>query len=169
MNMVGFIAIIIIAGLIGVQFGIYYVFRQKDISGLRSLMYSFFLYILPVIILLAHIEMYKSRHELVDYCKKQKINKSDLMSLEKIINTKRFVIFSFLFAVKDVITPKDNILLFIEIAKTHDSKLSFKTKQLFRTRGILGIVWQSLKALVEKFTNYAFDQYRTSRFKIKHV
>lgn len=166
--MIKFIALITIASLIGVQFGLYVILRQKNISPRRSFLFTFGIYPLPYLIVGAHVELYKKRHLLMQsMLEKGKINKVEFESDIDVLDSKRFLLYFIYMTIKDVLTPKDNIMLLIGVAEIYTKKYKYKQTNLMERIGAIGIVKKATGLIRGDLVSHASKQIFTDNKGIK--
>ncbi|WP_026681325.1 hypothetical protein [Virgibacillus sp. Bac332] len=168
--MITFILIILVASVIGVQMGIFSVLKQKNISNLRSVIYSFGIYIMPFLIIIAHIHLYKNRYLLIQNLgRKRNMSQEELIRFGETLNSFQFLIGSIWIGLKDIFTLKDNLIVLVQMAKIYDKKYSSKnTKTLLERIGIIGVLKKIIALMRDALVSHATNQVFISKHKAKH-
>lgn len=167
-----FIIYILLASLVGIQFGLYLLLRQNKIPIGQSLLFSFAIFVIPIIITVAHIEIFKKRHLLVQVlAKKKKLNTKEIEAFSSLLDTKKFMVFSFLLAIKDLVTPKDNIILIVTIAELYNKKYAkqHNKQSLLERIGLIGLLKMATGVVRKYFVSHASDQMYLNDFRVKHL
>lgn len=163
--MLSFLILISLATIIGVQLGIIIILKQKGLPSRRSILFSFSIYLLPFLIITAHVELYKKRHLLFQTVEKKKdLDRKEVERITRQLDSKRFLFISIFMAMKDLFTPKDNLLLTMDIAQIYEEKFAKrKHKAVFVQHGVIGIIKKATSNLKGDLVNHASKQY-----KLKH-
>ncbi|MEX3621876.1 hypothetical protein [Viridibacillus arvi] len=135
---------------VGVQVGAFISLRESNVNVGRALSYSFVIYVLPLIIILAHLKMYKNRMEIVEeILEKKSITKEQKIMVRNEISSKKFLTIAFIWLIKDMLTPKDNIQIALEIAIKNEQRIKMKsTKDLIKIKETMGLVGIAIEFIV---------------------
>lgn len=167
-----FILILAVAAIFGVQLGIYGVLRTNGIPGKRAFLYSIILYILPFILIKSHVRLYKERHMLFEKAKIElKLDEKRYNFIKENLDGKLFFVIVIVEAIKDIFTPKDNIIVLTEFAVEYDKKFSsvklLDSKTLFQKVGIYGVLIKSINLITDSMKDHAKEETFTSGMLIK--
>lgn len=166
--MIAFIIIISVSSLIGIQAGVYLLLKEKSITSGYAFLFSFIIYLIPILIITAHIDLYKNRHTAIkDLSKRLDFNQQKLDGILKIIDTKRFLVFSIIMMIKDLVTPKDNLILIIGVAEIYNNKITSKTRNdIRRRRGTVGVIKKVTEILMGNFVTHATEQFNLKKIRL---
>lgn len=167
--MVQFILLISFAAVIGIQVGIYLSLKQRKIPLTRSLLFSFCIYILPIMIIAAHLELYRKRHLIMQsIARDKKMKKSQTERIIKELDTKKFIVLSIIMAINDLFTPKDNLILLLDIAEIYNKKVrTHMHKSILQRFGALGIVKKATQIIRGDLVTHASNQIFINEFEVK--
>lgn len=160
--MAGFILILIISIIVGLQMGIYAVLNQKGISGKLSFLYSSMIYFMPIVIISSHKQLYKERHRILDYIKKDsKYNNEDLLLISYELNSKRFMWRCISETIKDLFKPKDNIIVFLNVIVSYEKERVVKVKKkvnVFEKLGLVGAYSKIVKLITSSMKDHVREE-----------
>ena len=117
---------------------------------------------------MAHSDLYKQRHTLLkSLVSRKQLNQEKQVKFVKMLDTKRFLFYSFLMMIKDLLTPKDNLILVVKIAEIYnDNRSNIKKRTMQRRDGTVGIVKKVTGVLRGKFVIHASEQFLESRIPV---
>lgn len=167
--MLSFFLIIGLASIVGVIFGIVSVLKSKKIPLGRAVIYSFLLFTMPLLIISAHIQLYKERHDLFEkYLKAKKVSDINLPKLRKTLDSNAFKFLIFAVLLKDIVTPKDNIILLVKFAVEYDKKYvlkkSYNNQNVFEKVGLLGVLKKALLIISNSLKTQASEEMMLKRY-----
>jgi hypothetical protein len=167
--MIGFILVISIAALIGLQLGIYSVLKMKGISSGRSLLYTFFLYLIPVVLIVSHVNLYKDRYSLLKEAKNTlKLTDKQYRHLMTLLDRKRFAIVTTIGAIVDIFKIKDNLKILIDFVLEYDKKVLVKNTvgktDLIQQVGLIGVIAKILKLVSIEMRDQAMEETLVKRY-----
>jgi len=163
--MMKFIFIITMASIIGVQIGLFLLLKQRGLLNSQAFLLSFSMYLIPVLVIMAHRDLYKNRHEYIEkHLEKKEYAEKKKNEIMAILDKKRFLLIVLLAMVKDLLTPKDNLLIIVYIADAYNSTKTMKRRNRIKKRsGSVGIIKKATKVLVGGFVSHASDQLLKSK------
>ncbi|MEK3974729.1 hypothetical protein [Psychrobacillus sp. FSL K6-1267] len=158
--MINFLFFILFFTVLGIQIGIILVLREKKVPLLRALLHSTVIYFLPFIMVAAHFEMYKERYILLsELLEENSISLENYKIMQKKMGSGSFLILVVAWAIKDLLTPKDNILFMLECAEEYEKKY-LRTPKKVRERvqndiGFVGLASVVLHNVLEVMKEHA--------------
>lgn len=163
--MMKFLLIITVASIIGVQIGLFLLLKQRGLPNSHALLLSFSMYLIPFLVIMAHNDLYRNRHEYVKkYLKKKEYPEKRKVELMSMLNKKRFLLMTLLAMMKDLLTPKDNLLLIVYIADAYNNTKTMKRRNRIKKQsGSVGIIKKATKVLIGSFVSHASDQLLKSK------
>lgn len=170
--MLKFTLILVAAAIIGIQLGIYAVLTQRGISKIRSFLYSFMIYLMPLVIIISHIQLYKDRHELLIENKLELgLSAERLKSLKDILDSRIYITVSIVDAIKDIVTPKDNLQTLLEaIIKYEKKPVTIKVRiKTFEKIGFWGLSVKTFRFVTESMKIHAWENYIEDKIEKKLV
>lgn len=157
--MIKFLLILLIASLVGIQMGMYTVFIKNEIPRTRALIHSFSIYLMPILLIMAHITLYSERHAALELRKKE-LTQEQYKNLKRIIDSKKFLVMSLLMALKDLFTPKDNFILLIRVTIIYDKHFTKRKRtKLIEREGIFGLIKKGASFIIRDLQNQASRQF----------
>lgn len=167
LKMANFLFIILMGSLIGLQLGIVFLIHNKGIPLLRSIVYSFSLYTLPFLMLMAHIDFYKTRHKIFREYKGKNKN-IDYENIKEVLDSKKFLFVFMVSMLRDFITPKDNLIILLKLTEIYEEKY-YKKKhhKLMRKEGLVGVLRKALRHLKYNLMDHAAQMF-SSGYKARH-
>lgn len=160
-----FLLIITVASIIGVQIGLFLLLKQRSLPNIHAFLLSFSIYLIPILVVMAHYDLYRNRHEYVkSYLEKKRYaekRKEDFMAM---LDKKRFLLIVLFSMVKDLLTPKDNLLLIVYIADAYNNKKTMNRRNRIKKQsGSVGIMKKATKVLIGNFVSHASEQLLKSK------
>src|SRR5699024_12292160 len=91
--MMKFIFIITMASIIGVQIGLFLLLKQRGLLNSQAFLLSFSMYLIPVLVIMAHRDLYKNRHEYIEkHLEKKEYAEKKKNEIMAILDKKRFLL-----------------------------------------------------------------------------
>jgi hypothetical protein len=167
--MLGFIIIIGIAAVVGVQMGVFVVLRDKGIGISRAVFYSFLIYFIPLILAIVYYDLYKERHSLLEEARKElNLNGKQYAYLKKRLDSVRFKFMVIKEGIVDMLTPKDNILVLTRFAVEYDRKYVTKRvvgkKSMFEKIGVIGVFKKAFSSVSDSMKDHAKNETIIKRY-----
>jgi uncharacterized membrane protein YhaH (DUF805 family) len=158
--MYSFIIVLCFASLIGLQLGIYAILKEKGLTTNRSIFYTLIFFLMPLILVKAHISLYKERHILFqDIRSKIKLTDEQSFHVKSRLDSKTYFIVSLVSAISDIFTIKDNIKVLIEFAVQNDKKTLTKkplsNKSLYEHAGLMGVTTKVFNLVSNEMKDHA--------------
>ncbi|MGX2959490.1 hypothetical protein JNUCC23_09505 [Peribacillus sp. JNUCC 23] len=159
MTLFTFMLIITLAGIVGIQMGIYAVLEQKRIDKSKAFYYSFSVYLMPLVMVITHIKLFRERHILfAELTKKTKIPADMIAEFNMLLDTKSYIVISLIGAIKDILTPRDNISVLLEaIVILNKKNTPVKTQRIISKEGSVGFAKLSVNYVSEKMKYHALE------------
>lgn len=152
--MIGYLLFTVLFLSAGAQIGVFLSLVENKVKPSRAIIHSFIIYLLPLITVVAHVSAYKNKESLInEYIKVKDLDTVSSEQFRNKMSSLKFFVIIVYSAIIDLITPKDNILIAIEVSTAYEKnqrKVPVKEKVKQKEDiGIIGILFKYLKILLE--------------------
>ncbi len=147
---------------IGMQLGVFFTLRENDLTKGKAFIHSLVIYILPMLIIVAHIFVWVRRKELIEALLKEKnVEKERAEEFKNKMTSFKCLVYVLKSLIAELIIPFENIKTTIDVAINYERKLSREGEKA-RTKvkesiGLIGILKQFLKSVSNTFVHHAIE------------